>query len=139
MDPTRRKALGLLGMLTVLSAARGQVIPVEIVTLSDAGQIGWYKPFEFHGRPCLVVRTAQPHKDGLQVGKVFLLAYVLECTHAGCRLSLPGGGTRLSCPCHGSQFELQSGRNVAGPARDPLIKVRLELRENRMWAVGFVD
>lgn len=139
MKITRRKALGWLGTLTMLPVARGQIIPVEIAALSDAGQIGWNKAFEFHGRPCLLVRTAQAQRGGLEVSQVYLLAYVLECTHAGCSLSPPSGGTLLSCPCHGSQFALESGQNVAGPARDPLIKVRLELREKRMWAVGFAD
>lgn len=43
------------------------------------------------------------------------------CTHLGC--SLAGGklnGTTVTCPCHGSQFDVTSGAVVRGPARRPV-------------------
>jgi nitrite reductase/ring-hydroxylating ferredoxin subunit len=41
------------------------------------------------------------------------------CTHQGC--SLAGGeleGTTVTCPCHGSQFDVTTGAVVRGPARE---------------------
>jgi 3-phenylpropionate/trans-cinnamate dioxygenase ferredoxin subunit len=43
------------------------------------------------------------------------------CTHMGC--SLASGrldGTTVTCPCHGSQFEVTSGAVLRGPAQRPV-------------------
>jgi len=43
------------------------------------------------------------------------------CTHLGC--SLGKGtleGTTVTCPCHGSQFDLTSGAVIRGPATRPV-------------------
>jgi nitrite reductase/ring-hydroxylating ferredoxin subunit len=50
-----------------------------------------------------------------------LYAFEDECTHAGC--SLADGkldGTTVTCDCHGSQFDVTSGANLRGPARQPV-------------------
>lgn len=43
------------------------------------------------------------------------------CTHAGCSL---GAGrlddTVVTCPCHGSQFDVTTGQVVRGPAQRPV-------------------
>ncbi len=42
------------------------------------------------------------------------------CTHSGC--SMAAGvlyGTTVTCPCHGSQFDMTSGAVLRGPARRP--------------------
>ena len=51
------------------------------------------------------------------------------CTHQGC--SLANGdleATIVTCPCHGSQFDVTTGEVVRGPAREPVrsYPVRLE-------------
>jgi 3-phenylpropionate/trans-cinnamate dioxygenase ferredoxin subunit len=51
------------------------------------------------------------------------------CTHMGC--SLAAGvldETVVTCPCHGSQFDVTTGGVLRGPATDPVSKypVRLE-------------
>ena len=43
------------------------------------------------------------------------------CPHEGC--SLASGeldGTTVTCPCHGSQFDVRSGAVLEGPAEDPV-------------------
>ena len=43
------------------------------------------------------------------------------CTHQGC--SLAQGklqGTTVTCPCHGSQFDVTSGAVLRGPAQRPV-------------------
>jgi 3-phenylpropionate/trans-cinnamate dioxygenase ferredoxin subunit len=50
-----------------------------------------------------------------------LYAFDDACTHAGC--SLAGGqldGTTVTCPCHGSQFDVSSGAVLRGPAERPV-------------------
>ena len=43
------------------------------------------------------------------------------CTHLGC--SLADGevdGTMIICSCHGSEFDMESGEVIQGPATDPV-------------------
>lgn len=43
------------------------------------------------------------------------------CTHAQCRLSEGDlDGTTVTCPCHGSQFDVTSGAVLNGPATLPV-------------------
>ena len=50
-----------------------------------------------------------------------LYAFDDTCTHRGC--SLAKGelhGTTVTCPCHGSQFDVTSGAVLRGPAARPV-------------------
>lgn len=42
------------------------------------------------------------------------------CTHSGCGIGL-FESQRMKCQCHGSEFDVD-GRNVAGPAPEPLAR-----------------
>ena len=48
-----------------------------------------------------------------------IYAMTTICTHMGCTVGLPAG-TRITCPCHGSQYDLGGG-NLVGPATAPLV------------------
>ncbi|MFI6643623.1 Rieske (2Fe-2S) protein [Streptomyces sp. NPDC050504] len=54
-------------------------------------------------------------------------AFSAQCTHAGCALDkiVEGHG---NCPCHGSRFDVMTGKAVKGPATVPLpaVPVRVE-------------
>lgn len=42
------------------------------------------------------------------------------CTHRGCSLAKGKlDGTTVTCPCHGSQFDVTSGAVIRGPAQRP--------------------
>jgi nitrite reductase/ring-hydroxylating ferredoxin subunit len=50
-----------------------------------------------------------------------LYAFNDACTHMGC--SLGEGkleGAIVTCPCHGSQFDVTSGAVIRGPAHQPV-------------------
>ena len=52
-----------------------------------------------------------------------LFAFGDECTHAGCSLAdgeLDDRQATLTCPCHGSVFDVETGEPVEGPALDPV-------------------
>jgi 3-phenylpropionate/trans-cinnamate dioxygenase ferredoxin subunit len=52
-----------------------------------------------------------------------LFAFGNECTHAGCLLSegeLDDRAGTVTCPCHESVFDVETGEPVEGPARDPV-------------------
>jgi 3-phenylpropionate/trans-cinnamate dioxygenase ferredoxin subunit len=74
------------------------------------------------------VREGEMHVVDLAGTKVALTrvdgrvhAFDDTCTHLGC--SLAGGEVKSSvvtCPCHGSRFDVTSGAVLRGPARQPV-------------------
>jgi nitrite reductase/ring-hydroxylating ferredoxin subunit len=43
------------------------------------------------------------------------------CTHQGCSLAQGElAGTTVTCPCHGSEFDVTTGEVRQGPAREPV-------------------
>ena len=57
-----------------------------------------------------------------------LYAFDDTCTHQGC--SLAAGeleGTTVTCPCHGSQFDVRSGEVLEGPAEYPVASWAVEI------------
>jgi len=49
------------------------------------------------------------------------------CTHQGCTVGSVQNGI-ISCPCHGSEFNAQTGAVVQGPATRPLPAVSVVVR-----------
>jgi nitrite reductase/ring-hydroxylating ferredoxin subunit len=50
-----------------------------------------------------------------------LYAFDDTCTHMGCSLALGKlDGSTVTCPCHGSQFDVTSGAVLRGPAARPV-------------------
>ena len=55
------------------------------------------------------------------------------CTHQGC--SLADGelaGTTVTCPCHGSQFDVTTGDVLRGPALEPVRSYPVRLEDNEL-------
>jgi nitrite reductase/ring-hydroxylating ferredoxin subunit len=72
---------------------------------------GQLKRVEIEGKGVLVAR----------VGKEFY-AIRDKCTHMGCSLSEGDlEGTIVTCPCHGSQFDVTSGKVVTWVGKYPLV------------------
>jgi nitrite reductase/ring-hydroxylating ferredoxin subunit len=79
--------------------------------------------------PCLLIRMAEDR----------YLAYGQQCTHLLCPVIPNVAEGRLDCPCHEGRFDLVTGRPIAGPPRRPLPRIRIEVRDGRIWAVGKED
>ncbi len=83
------------------------------------------------GTPCAVVVGDAPvlllrHGDGLH-------ALHDRCSHRGCPLS--GGeieGEVVTCPCHGSRFDLRDGSVLRGPATAPQPVYEVREREGQI-------
>lgn len=76
------------------------------------------------------VRAFRAESAKVSVANVGGTFYAFDdtCTHQGC--SLASGdleGTTVTCPCHGSQFDVRSGEVLEGPAEDPVATWAVEI------------
>lgn len=78
----------------------------------------------------LLATPAGTVRDYRNLGNFFLIrddtgiyAMTAICTHMGCTVGAPIG-TQITCPCHGSQYDLNGG-NTRGPAVMPLVHYRV--------------
>jgi 3-phenylpropionate/trans-cinnamate dioxygenase ferredoxin component len=92
---------------------------MEFVKVSSVEiEEGKMKSFKAKGKEVLIAKLESKH-------------YALEnkCTHMGCSLS---DGTikngRIECPCHGSIFDIKTGKVLKGPASKSvaMFKVKVE-------------
>jgi 3-phenylpropionate/trans-cinnamate dioxygenase ferredoxin subunit len=84
----------------------------EFTTVGPVDSVGAgdLKAFEIDG-----VKVAVANVDGT------LHAFGNVCTHRQCPLAKGDlEGTTVTCPCHGSQFDVTTGAVLSGPAEDPV-------------------
>jgi len=75
------------------------------------------------GTPDIVIR----HQSGS------LSAFSAVCTHTGCTVGFASGV--IACPCHGSEFDPNTGAVLRGPAATPLPAKRVIERRGSIYAV----
>jgi nitrite reductase/ring-hydroxylating ferredoxin subunit len=57
-----------------------------------------------------------------------------RCTHRGCSLSMGRmEGEVVTCPCHGSRFNLKTGAVVRGPAEEPEPAYPVTIEGDGIW------
>ena len=61
----------------------------------------------------------------VQVTSGQFVAYDAVCPHAGCQVGYYPANHVLACPCHGSQFQLETGAVMNGPAPHGLAKLNV--------------
>jgi arsenite oxidase small subunit len=100
--------------------------------------------------PSLLVRLPKLIPGGVQVDDKYFAAFTRVCTHQGCIVNLNKNLEAVavafnyrtdepvfSCQCHFSVFSPDlAGKAVSGPAVRPLPRVRLEYRDNALYATG---
>ncbi|AQS70150.1 Rieske (2Fe-2S) protein [Streptomyces pactum] len=62
-----------------------------------------------------------------------LKAFSTVCTHARCPINKLEG-TKLVCPCHGSEFDARTGEVLHAPASVPLMELSVEVKRGRIIA-----
>ena len=93
------------------------VAPYKVNELKPDAEGHWPAPFNFGGKPCLVIKT----KDG----EVRALNAV--CSHVDCTVQHRQERGDIFCNCHNGVYDLM-GRNVSGPPPRPLEMYKVTLR-----------
>ncbi|MFD9308012.1 Rieske (2Fe-2S) protein [Streptomyces sp. NPDC060048] len=105
------------------SGSGSPAVPAEPVELGDAAAVpvGGAKLF----------REAKVLVSCAEAGQY--KAFSAQCTHAGCVLDkiVEGQG---NCPCHGSRFDVTTGKVLRGPAGDPLPEVAVRAEGGKLIA-----
>ncbi len=58
------------------------------------------------------------------------MAFSTTCTHQGCPVNEVA--ETIVCPCHGSQFSIEDGSAVQGPAQDPLQEIPITVEGDQI-------
>jgi Rieske Fe-S protein len=99
------------------SGALEVVAPYRPKELKPDARGHWPPPFDFAGKPCLVIRT--PEGD--------VRAFNAVCTHLDCTVEFHADRNEIFCNCHNGVYDLL-GRNVSGPPPRPLEPYKVVLR-----------
>lgn len=94
------------------------VAPYRVHELKPDAEGRWPAPFEFGGKPCLLIRTP----DGE------IRAFNAICTHVDCTVEYRGEQGDIFCNCHNGVYDL-NGRTVSGPPPRPLEVYKVTLGE----------
>ncbi len=132
----RRQALSgaaAAGIGVPLLAACGSETgePVRAKPATESGQV-LAKTSDVAVGACLVfpdqkVVLAQPSEGTFT-------CFSAVCTHQGCLVSTSSEGD-IPCTCHGSNFSLEDGSVLKGPATTALPKVEIEVDGDRITVV----
>ncbi|WP_353963915.1 Rieske (2Fe-2S) protein [Streptomyces sp. NBC_00233] len=127
--PTRRSVTGAIAAAAVLTSVAGCGSTPQKGTVSG---VAAEKSQE------LAREDEVPRGGGLIVGHANVVltrnsegqlrAFSAICTHRGCTVASVTKG-HIECPCHGSRFDINTGAPLAGPAKEPLPPVRVDVHD----------
>jgi Rieske Fe-S protein len=109
-----------------VSGALDMVAPFKVHELPAAAD----NPFNFAGKPCLVVLTpvgAMRLSQGQPLQTDDVRAYNAICTHVDCTVRYRFEKGDIFCSCHEGIYDL-NGRNISGPPPRPLEAYKVVLR-----------
>jgi cytochrome b6-f complex iron-sulfur subunit len=102
---------------TTNSGALEVIAPYKVNELKADAEGRWPPPFNFGGKPCLVVRTPEGE----------IRAFNAVCTHVECTVEFRESQADIFCNCHNGVYDL-NGHNVSGPPPRPLEIYKVTLR-----------
>lgn len=109
-----------------VSGASEVVAPFRVNELPNAPG----NPFDFGGKPCLVVLIPAGAKRlaaGERLRPDDVRAFDAVCTHLDCTVRYRPTQEDIFCPCHDGIYDL-NGKNVSGPPPRPLEEYKVTLR-----------
>src|SRR4029079_14552226 len=105
--------------------------PAQAIARVDDVPVGGSLLFEYP--------TGSPTRLLVRVDETTFVAYEQQCTHLTCPVVPKVAERELHCPCHEGVFDLLSGRPISGPPRRPLARVKLEVRDGKVYATGLEE
>ncbi len=100
------------------SGAMEMIAPYRVNELKPLANGQWLPPFEFGGKPCLLIRTP----DGE------IKAFNAICTHVDCTVEYRPDHGDIFCNCHDGLYDL-NGQRASGPPPRPLQAYKVALGE----------
>jgi len=113
------------------SGAQEVVAPYTPNQLKPDAEGHWPRPFNFGGKPCLLVLSPDGEKrlaEGQKLVDGDIKAFNAICTHLDCTVEYRPEKADIFCNCHDGVYDL-NGTNVSGPPPRPLEKYKVTLRE----------
>jgi thiosulfate dehydrogenase [quinone] large subunit len=105
------------GPTTTTTAAPGTSTPTSTATTDPPGvAIGAAKEVAVGSWAAFTDPTTHTPSLVIQLAKGRFVAYDAICPHAGCTVGYVPSESIIACPCHGSEFNPDSGDVVQGPA-----------------------
>lgn len=110
-----------------LRLRRGEPAIQQVARLSEI-PVGESVTFDYPAAhdSCVLVRTGEQH----------FIAFSQKCTHLSCAVVPQPENNCFYCPCHEGRFDLETGKPTAGPPRRPLPRIKLEIRNDAIYATG---
>lgn len=90
--------------------------PAPALTITQLSQVPHHGAVIVPDAGVVVARDGHDH----------VWAFSMVCTHQGCAVSDVAQET-INCGCHGSAFDIRSGKPVRGPATKPLTPVAVKV------------
>ncbi len=120
-------ALGLAGLGTLIAGVR-YLEPDVLYEEDERFTVG--RPETIPVGTLLVARTRKVY---VVHGPRGFYAISAVCSHFGCVTRHTPGQARITCPCHGSSFDL-TGNVISGPAPSGLVHLKLTLEHGLLIA-----
>jgi len=102
--------------------------PREIVALEEV-EVGGTHLFRYPTEADLAILVR------LEGDEVY--AFSQKCTHLGCVVYYESEEERWHCPCHEGNFDVKTGAVISGPPPRALGRIDVEIREEKIWALGY--
>jgi len=102
---------------------------VKVLEKGELLNVWEAKHFNFMGKAAIIVKTPSGYH-----------AYGAICTHLGCIVSAElTEDDLIICPCHIGLYDPETGEVVAGPPPKPLPVIKIEERDDGVYAVEWED
>jgi arsenite oxidase small subunit len=141
-----RRALlsaGAAGAVAVAAAAesaeaKGRTYPELRIVSLDKLRTNRARTFDYPLKGQANVLLDLGHRVPGGIGpKHSIVAYSALCQHMGCPVAYSRKLRELVCPCHQTRYDVErSGSIIQGLATRPLPRIRLEIRNGAVYAVG---
>lgn len=125
-------------------------LPTKIIPLSNFKKLWDSYEFSLEDTAAIVIHVPKSINGGISVQGKHFIAFSRICTHLGCPVNLNTNieaivlaanhrveNPALICPCHLSLFDVfKAGQAISGPARAPLPRIQLTVKNNSLVAIG---